>query len=92
MSKFEEISAELDKGDYDNFTDIYLLCVEIMRDFKVSHTAAMSIAKPFIYYNKFKSRTCETCIKKPKEGENFSFECGECRWFYADNWEAKDAE
>jgi len=36
-----------------------------------------------------KSKSCETCIKKPKEGESFSFECGECCHFYSDNWESK---
>jgi len=36
-----------------------------------------------------KSRTCERCKLKPKEGEHFPIECGECSRFYADKWESK---
>jgi len=58
MSKFEEILVELEKGDYDNFTDRYLLSAEIMRDFKVSHTIATNISITFLYR---KSKVCENC-------------------------------
>ena len=32
---------------------------------------------------------CDTCIYKPKEGENYPYECGECCYFYASGWEEK---
>ncbi len=37
----------------------------------------------------FNAKNCETCIKKPKEGDNYSFECGECCHFYGSSWEEK---
>jgi len=39
-----------------------------------------------------KSKSCETCKKKPKESEMFNAECATCCHFYNDYWEAKDAE
>ena len=33
---------------------------------------------------------CDSCSKKPKEGENYSDECGVCRYFYGDSWERKN--
>jgi len=31
--------------------------------------------------------SCTGCIHKPKEGENYPLECGECSRFYGDRWE-----
>ena len=42
-------------------------------------------------FNEFEQKGCDTCSKKPKEGENFSDECGTCRYFYGSAWEEKDA-
>jgi len=36
-----------------------------------------------------KSRTCMDCKLKPKEGESYSFTCGQCSRFYPDEWEEK---
>jgi len=34
-------------------------------------------------------KTCNGCIHKPKKGENYRLECGECSRFYADNYKGE---
>ena len=52
MNKMKEVLLELDKGAYDNFTDRKLLALELMRDFKISHTPASYIAIAHFHYMK----------------------------------------
>ena len=37
-------------------------------------------------YDDFESRTCDNCTNKPKENENYPYECGTCSRFYADSY------
>jgi len=34
-------------------------------------------------------KTCDGCILKPKEGENYRIECVQCSRFYGDGFEGK---
>ena len=36
-----------------------------------------------------RNRSCNGCIYKPKAGENYPYECGECSRFYADGYESE---
>jgi|LGOV01.1.fsa_nt_gb hypothetical protein len=45
-----------------------------------------------IVFDDIDSKTCDNCKLKPKEGENYSFECGECSRFYGDKFERKPNE
>ena len=65
MSKIKEILEELDKGEYNRFTDQGLLSEELMRDFKVSHTLAVYAATMFIHHN---SKNCYNCNKYINHG------------------------
>jgi len=55
MGRFEDILTELDKGDYDQFTDVSLLTFEIMREFNYSHTSSRYVAMAFLHYKKRKT-------------------------------------
>ena len=94
-TKLEEILEELDKGEYNNFADNKLLCEELMKDFKVSHTLAMYVAIMFIHNN---SKTCENCkwfidesviaIAKCMSREDTLLWVSKKR--YCDKWEQKE--
>ena len=37
-------------------------------------------------------KTCEGCVNKPKENENYPIECGTCSRFYSDGFEEQTDE
>lgn len=50
MNKMKQMLLELDKGEYDNFTDTSLLTFELMKDFKINHTLARYTSIAFFHY------------------------------------------
>ena len=52
INKMKKVLIELDKGDYDNFTDKSLLTQEIMRDFNLSHSVSIQVVTAFWHYRK----------------------------------------
>lgn len=49
MTQMKKVLLELDKGDYDNFKAPELI-LELMRDFKISHTLSHYIVIAFFHY------------------------------------------
>ena len=87
MSKLEEILEELDKGEYNHFTDKNLLSLELMRDFKASHTVARYIAVMHVHNLSKKCYNCkhekdDYCWKHDSDCRHFGNQCGK--------WEKKE--
>jgi len=59
MNLIKRILIELDKGGYDNFTDRGLLTLELMRDFKISHSSATYVTTAYWHYTKEKGSSDE---------------------------------
>jgi len=59
------------------------------------NTATLDLIYEYVddFVNNFQApKTCDGCVRKPLQGENYFDPCGQCKRFYADYYEAKESE